>query len=56
MKNIQDMSIDGCTIGQEMSLITFREFVEELLQSPFEEVYKDYLIHGANYYEKSNME
>jgi len=33
-------------VGQEMSYITFGELVKELTGVPFEEMYKDYLIHG----------
>jgi hypothetical protein len=36
--------------------ITFEEFVKELTGSTFEQVYKDYLIHGANYEQKSDLE
>jgi hypothetical protein len=43
-------------MGQEMSYITFGELIHELTGSSFEEVYKDYLIHGANYNEKSDLE
>lgn len=28
--------------------ISFRQFIEESLGVPFEEVYKDYIIHGEN--------
>ncbi len=33
-------------MGQEMSLITFGELLKELTGTSFEEIYKDYLIHG----------
>jgi hypothetical protein len=42
-------------MGEEMSYITFAELVKEITGSPFEEVYKDYLIHGANN-EQGNLE
>ena len=41
-------------MGEEMSYITFGELVKELTGIPFDEVYKDFLIHGANH--ESNME
>jgi hypothetical protein len=41
-------------MGEEMSYITFGELVKELTGVPFDEVYKDFLIHGANY--EGNME
>lgn len=49
------ISVLETKIGQEMSVISFGELVEQLTGVPFEEVYKDYLIHGdAN--AKSYME
>lgn len=41
-------------MGQEMSTITFSEFIQELTGAPFEEVYKDYLAKGMD--NENNME
>ncbi len=42
-------------VNKNMSYITFSELVKELTGATFEEVYKDYLIHGEKS-EQNNME
>lgn len=42
-------------MGEEMSCITFAELVTEMTGEPFEEFYKDYLLHGAKN-EQGDME
>lgn len=42
--------------GKEMDMISFKEFIESSLGISFEEIYKNYLIHGANYDKQSHLE
>lgn len=55
MTSTRELLIEEVKIGQEMSMVTFGELVKQLTGVPFEEVYKDYLIHGE-IDAKSNVE
>ncbi len=41
-------------IKDEMETITWSQFIEETLNVKFEEVYKDYILHGVVEYEKDS--
>ena len=53
MKSTEQLHIDGIDLIQEgMDTITFKQFVEETLNVPFEEVYKDKLKEDLENHEK----
>lgn len=58
MKDIEKTPISESTLnmGQEMSLITFGELVEELTGTHFDKVYSDTINYGGLEDAQSNME
>jgi uncharacterized radical SAM superfamily protein len=58
MKSTEQLHINGIDMFKNgMEEITFKQFVEEILNVPFEEVYKDNLKEALeNYGQESNLE